>query len=712
MATAPTSEQGALAGGYGALPWAAWVDEGEYAPDLKWPLSRNVYERMITDGQLKGLLAGITLPIRRFKWSIDKNGARPEVVAALSEQLNLPVLGEDKGNVPRRKGRFQHDRHLTDALRALVYGHYYFEQVGEIVGGEWRLKKLAPRPPRTITDIKTKRDGTLESIKVPAAAANNAATEVELSSDRLVAYIWDQEAGNWVGTSMLRACYRNWLIKDRLLRVDAIKHERSGAGTPIIEAPDGATSGDIENLAALAQAIKVTENGGGAIPHGAKARLLGVEGGLPDTVGSIRLHNEEMARSFLMMFMQLGQTETGSRALGSEFIDFFKLALEATADWYVDTFNEHVIEDWGDWNYGEDEQLPVLTYEMEASELPTADLVSLINAKAITVDPELEDAIRDKHKLPPKPEPDPNAPAPPVPPVPPQQTPQPTDAPPALDPAQTAEGRRAAGADGGEPSLRLPNRQLRRQPNAAEIAASVDFAEMDAAIRTGTDTLVGQVRTLQQAQIEELHDAIVAAKGDLGKLAQIEAAPVSKDAILAEMKKASEDGLLQVKGEAERQGVKNWKRPNIDALDARLSARAGAVDELLARSISEAAARQAIRRTAPGVTPAEVAAQVKAHLAGLSDSYLKDRLGGAVHAAMNDGRKVGLNENQPDRLYSSELLDENTCEECRAIDGTEYEDVMAADSDYPTGGFNNCQGQERCRGTVIGVYSETAPSLN
>ena len=43
------------------------------------------------------------------------------------------------------------------------------------------------------------------------------------------------------------------------------------------------------------------------------------------------------------MFLQLGQTKTGSRALGGEFSDMIAVALEAVASWFQSVFNKHVI---------------------------------------------------------------------------------------------------------------------------------------------------------------------------------------------------------------------------------------------------------------------------------------------------------------------------------------------------------------------------------
>src|ERR1044072_1423190 len=193
---------------------------------------------------------------------------------------------------------------------------------------------------------------------------------------RLLCYVWDQEAGNWVGRSMLRSCYRPWLAKDLAFRVAPLNIERNGMGVPVIEAPPGATEEQITALGAMAEAYRGGEKAGGAIPWGSKLTLQGVQGTIPDAVGFMRFCNEEMAKGFLAMFMNLGQTETGSRALGSEFLDFFSNALEAVAGWYADITTEHGFEDWVDWNYGVDEPAPALGYaRSEEEEGSGADLL-------------------------------------------------------------------------------------------------------------------------------------------------------------------------------------------------------------------------------------------------------------------------------------------------------------------------------------------------
>ena len=45
------------------------------------------------DAQIAALLLAFTLPIRRYGWYIDPNGARDEVIQLVADDLNLPIEG-------------------------------------------------------------------------------------------------------------------------------------------------------------------------------------------------------------------------------------------------------------------------------------------------------------------------------------------------------------------------------------------------------------------------------------------------------------------------------------------------------------------------------------------------------------------------------------------------------------------------------------------
>jgi hypothetical protein len=412
----PTREIGAVLNGAfspaGMAPWTRFVDLEEQVPQLTWPASVPTYASMRNDSQVAALYMATVLALRKMEWKVDPNGADDEMVKKISQDYNLPIVGE-KANERKRgraKRRFSFRDHMRKAFYAGIYGHYYFEQVGYIGDGRksrpddglWHLQKLAERPPRTIQDFKVSDDGGLISIvqnvsKNPGPSYTGLLPEIPV--DHLVGYVWEQEGSNWAGRSWFRELHKNWVIKDRLLRIDAVNHERAG-GVPYIEAHPGATPNEIRELNEMAQHFRIGDTSGGAVPAGAKLQIA--KGTNSSVVESIKYHDEAMARKFMLMVMQLGQTKTGSRALGNTFTDFWGGGLEAIAWWFADTFNEHVIEDDIDWNWGEDvEQVPLLVFEHDP-ELLVDDLVALITSNLIQVDDELEQAIRKEKGLPDK----------------------------------------------------------------------------------------------------------------------------------------------------------------------------------------------------------------------------------------------------------------------------------------------------------------------
>lgn len=387
--------------------WTALGAEAhETNPELAWPLSVEVFDKMRReDSQIGSVLRAVTLPIRGAEWMIDPAGASDEVVDLVSTDLGLPVKGRPPVNPLRTKGRFQWGEHLRMALLELVYGHSYFEQVYKPEGERLRLKKLAWRPPRSISKIDVGRDGGLVSISQHGVSK-------PITVDRLVAYVNDREGGNWLGQSLLRTAYKNWLLKDRMLRAQALTVERNGLGVPVYTGaavPDGVEGDKLtewqesEKQAGLklAKGFRAGEAAGASIPNGASLELKGVTGKLPDTDGPIRYHDEQIARAVLAHFLNLG-TETGSWALGSTFADFFTSSLNAVAAHIQDVTQAHVVEDLVDWNWGETEPAPRLVFKPIGSggALTAEGLKSLIDSGVIKPDETLEAFMRSAFSLP------------------------------------------------------------------------------------------------------------------------------------------------------------------------------------------------------------------------------------------------------------------------------------------------------------------------
>lgn len=686
----PTRELGQVA--WDPVPgWSAFVEDDEFVNELRWPKSIRTYDRVRRDAQVAGLMRGMTLPIRRMRWMLDPNGARPDVVEDLAADLGLEVKGAEARPRPRTARRFSHDAHLAEVLKTLVYGHSFFEQVGEIVEGKWRLRKLAPRPQKTISKIDIARDGGLVSI-TQAFAIEAPAIPVS----RLVAYVWDQEPGRWTGNSMLRELYRPWLLKDRVLRVGAINIERAG-GVPYAVAPPGATEAEMAALHEAARAFRVGETAGGAIPFGAELKFAMAAGG-DKAIEFVRLQNEEMSRGLLMMFMQLGQTETGSRSLGGDFIELAADVQETIAGWYAGTFNEHVIEDWVDWNVGPDEQAPLLVFEPHPDpELSVADLRDLVESGAIQVDDEIEGWIRARKGLPAR------------------------TSPRAVEPPAPSEGgeviplRSAAARERRTPPVgsaatahTLPERPLRRQPTDLEVRAAVDFAQMEQRFEGGRTTLVSDWASVRASQIDELVKAIGEIDpADLVALARVAATPAGAEVLTAAQITVIENAANAALAEAVAQGA-SIEAPDLTAARDRAGQRSEATADLLARSLSEAAGREAVRRSGSG-SAEDLAAGVRGYLEALSDAYLAEQFGGLMARAEGEGRSAVFDQGADayERWIASELLDRNTCSACAQWDGHEFATLDEAYAQYPGAGQNvDCQGGARCRGVLVGIFAD------
>lgn len=702
--TAPAGEIGAISvlPSWGALAGADPADP----PAFQFPQRVQTVERMRTDPQIDALCSSLTMPIMRYRWELDPNGARDEVVQQVSTDFGIPILGSNDP-APRSRRRFKHRDHLEHALLALWHGFMMFEQVPDterydLVRDGWRLRKLAPRMPSTIDRIHVASDGGLAGItqygyRPPVRAGRAWITDPEpqIGVNSLLAYVWKREGANWYGRSMLRPLYRDWILKDRALRVDAIKNERFGVGIPTATAPEG---GDPAQYSKLAQSIRASETSGVGLPAGASVGVEGIRGTLPDVMASVRYYDESMARAFMAMVIQLGQTQTGSRALGNTFADHFQMLVEAVADWYKDTTNEHAIEDYVDWNWDEEEQAPLLRWSYaEHSPLAVTDLVSMVTAGVITMDTATEAAVRKQTQLP---ELSGERPAPVAPPA-------PVAAGSRLPFARSRKRGRGSGVEARKQTLQ--DRALgHRDPNEIELAAKTDFETLQTQWADATSYTVEAWKTeIKAGQVEALAEQVFNAvtMGDARALAQL-AAPVQGVQLLEDlMLETAEDALVLAKAEAAAQGA---TIPTINTavdLVPSVAARAEQTATLLSRGLSDAAARLAVQ-LGVNVGPQDAADAIAAHLHGLSDSYLDDMIGGAMTQAQNQGRRVVMDTQDNPTVYSSELLDQNTCTNCASVDGKQYTDLLAADADYPTGGYKECLGGPRCRGTLVAVYAE------
>ena len=380
------------------------TDWWETSPDLMWPASNQTYAKMRHDPQLRAVLQAYVLPITRAMWAVDPSGCRDEVVQHVADDLGIPVLGhEDKPGPARRRGVIW-ARHLKLALENLIYGHMPFElryRIDSPKPGGCHLDHLGERLPHTIARINLNRDATVKEVY-------QFTQDQPMPANRLLWYTTEHEGANWAGVSMLRAAYGAWLIKHEMWRVHGTSIRRFGMGVPYVEAPPGATAAQVAQARDLAASMRAGEQSGAGIPQGFRPMLMGLTGSVPDALGFIRYLDQAMAKMALAGLIELGHTQSGSRALGETFLDLFLLSLQAVADELAATATSGqdgmpgAVVDLVTQNWGEDEAAPriVCTDVGEGYQVTAQALSSLVTAHALTPDASLEDWIRKTWRLP------------------------------------------------------------------------------------------------------------------------------------------------------------------------------------------------------------------------------------------------------------------------------------------------------------------------
>jgi 2'-5' RNA ligase len=383
----------------------------EYIPDLHWPQAGDVLNRMRNDGQLAASLRAYTLPIRRAYWSLDPAGCRPSVVKLVSEDLGLPVLGQQPKATGARRRNVVWSDHLRVALSLnAVFGHAPFEKTYDTSSGQARLATLQERLPKSIFRILVDENtGLIDQVEQNRFTGEP--TPPTIRSNALVWYVNDREGLGWRGRSLMRPSYPYWLIKDQMLRVHATSNRRWGMGVPTAQALPG-TSPQPNEMAAAERVVanyRAGENAGVAMPPNFRLAIEGMTGNVPDTLAFIRYLDQQMSVTFLTQWLNLGTTETGARALAESFIDMFNQSIQDVGDAHADQATTQIVVPLVDLNFGEDEPAPkIVCGNVGANHAITAtSLAALYTCGALSSDPVLENYVRDLYKLPLR---DPNAP--------------------------------------------------------------------------------------------------------------------------------------------------------------------------------------------------------------------------------------------------------------------------------------------------------------
>ena len=210
---------------------------GDYNPD---EVGLDEYKKMLDyDAQVIAGFDLIQMGVLMSKWKITHPDE--EIVNTLTQALN-------EMQYPNIRDA------MKEMLKAVAYGYSVTEVVYQDYKGKYwmprqtnGLKTLDPESISFFSD----EFGNLKKIEQWKYIATGRSRfvsfggKIALPLDRVIVWSHEKEWGNWYGKALLRGCYKNWYIKDAMLKFANIAYERFGS--PILLGI-AATLKDIANI--------------------------------------------------------------------------------------------------------------------------------------------------------------------------------------------------------------------------------------------------------------------------------------------------------------------------------------------------------------------------------------------------------------------------------------------------------------------------------
>lgn len=233
---------------------------------------------------------------------------------------------------------------------------------------------------------------------------------------------------------------------------------------------------------------------------------------------------------------------------------------------------------------------------------------------------------------------------------------------------------------------------------------------------------LARVAPEQYAAAVETIEAAVRAD-DIVALADLSVPILGEDLVRESMATMYGEGAAFVVVEAADAGVKIkpakasaslplWQQPMNAGVGETLASWALAIVMRIGARTEAGLSNEALRLYRPGVSVAQVTDGVQTYWDALTDAVPREAIGAGLSRATNLGKLDTYAAAKPRgwrlELRADERLDRNTCGPCRKIDGEVLPDADAAGLAYGGAGYLFCEGRERCRGTVRGVWTNKA----
>ncbi|AGY47196.1 portal protein [Bacillus phage Glittering] len=344
-------------------------DQEDYNPT---DFSLEVYEKMLTDGQVKSALDMIKLSATAKGFTVTGDDDESKKYADFINE-NFEMI---RGNM---------EDVLKEIMTALEYGYSCTEKVFEYKDGKIMLKKLKTLDPYSVAG-KTDRFGDLMYVKQRIGSKT-----IKIPADKVLWYAHQKRFGNIYGQSRLRTVYKHWFIKDKMYRFANIAYERYG--TPLLV-------GSVEDKNDVPEITRLLRNINGMTGLGLSggADVKAIQTTNADFIGYIEHHDRKIMESLLVppSLLGLSRGQSGSYALSSNQFDIFMIHLESIQRDIKSLIEEEIIRPLVDLNFPNVTRYPAFTFKPLADrdiDKLSSVFEKLINASVIA--PE-EDWLREE----------------------------------------------------------------------------------------------------------------------------------------------------------------------------------------------------------------------------------------------------------------------------------------------------------------------------
>ncbi|MCP5059544.1 MAG: hypothetical protein GY937_22805 [bacterium] len=726
-------------GGTGTNHYAGLITE-EYKTQLLGAEKWAVYERMGSDGQVTAVSEVVNLPARSAEWFVDpakditdgdgntSSSPQATMVAQFIEQAMWTMPCTDW------------TQFIGEAIEGHQTGVALFEQSWIRRDGRIVWEEFGTRLPRTVDKWLTDDKGRFAGIN--QVIYGDRSIDVEIPAEKMIRLTFGQKGSNFEGRGWLRAAYKHHWFVELFEKVFAIAAERTGGGIPVLNLPEGAnTSANRDEAAKLLKAWRVGQEVGPVLPHGFALTITDIK--LPATLLlSIDHHNAMMARAALAGFLNLGKRGEGSYALSKSGQDLFLMALEAGVELIRDGVQKQAIKPLVGWNFGPGAPMPLLRYRINRADAieQIEALEKATRARVIIPDDNIEKVIRDGMDLP---EIDFDAN---------RRESITVQSPPDDDPDGASETRRWPGQsvdkayspvyvvddDGwlvdvsaptvagrariGAPNLAQeftndPTRdgsgfwraltQRERQVGFAQVNEGWDrfVAALESTIGIETDKAVASLlarmrRAMTQANVSELLAADFTATFESALRSAYR--EIGEEAVTWANKILSDGAGLPTSDLTAKERA--WLRATWDQQLARW--RQNVREEITRKVRRDPALRAEMESGAVGVTTMNrVLSESRANYERIKSGQLKATAKVAVGEGIHVGFNATIRDDRVSLVQRSEVLDANTCRNCRTLDGHVFDKETWPSVAPP----HSCLGGSLCRGVGIPILATESP---